>query len=98
MAVATLAGRTAVQATVELDDLLEEVTLREVKVNFWKRYRLRYPAEVMPADTLVSRCYREIDKRLLTVYNVWSVKNLMHQVTTTKKRKKVAGGLYLFED
>ena len=64
----------AVVSTVELDDPLEEATLREVKVNFWRRYKLRYPAEMVPSDTLVSRCYRELDKRLLSVFNVWTVK------------------------
>ena len=70
-------------------DLLEEGTLREVKVNFWKRYRMKYPSEVSPSDQLLSRCYREMDKRLLTVYDIWKVKTLLHQVMTTKKE---AGG------
>jgi len=29
-----------------MDDLLEDVTLRDVKVQFWKRYKLKYPVEV----------------------------------------------------
>ena len=90
-------GRQASTA-VELDDLLEEATLREVKVSFWRRYRLRYPAEVMPSDQLVSRCYRELDKRLLAVYNVWTVKTLMYQVTSNRKRKQVGTDLYVLED
>jgi len=85
-------------SVAELDDLLEEVTLREVKVQFWKRYRQRYPVEIYPADSLVSRCFRELEKRLLTVFNVRSVKNLMHQVTTTRKRKMLATDLYMYED
>ena len=83
---------------VELDGLLEDATLREVKLRFWKRYRLRYPAEVMPADSLLSRCFRELDRRLLTVFSVMTVKSLMHQVTNTKKRKLIADGLYMYED
>jgi hypothetical protein len=43
----------------------------------------------MPADSLVSRCSREMSKRMLTVYNVHGVKNLMHQITSNKKRKKL---------
>ena len=88
----------AASSIVELDDPLEEATLREVKVNFWRRYKLRYPAEIMPSDTLVSRCYRELDKRLLSVYNVWTVKTLMCQVTMSRRRKKVGTDLYVFED
>ena len=33
-------------SVAELDDFLEEGTLREVKVQFWKRYKVRYPVEV----------------------------------------------------
>ena len=68
------------EATIELDDPLEEAVLRDVKTTFWRRYRPRYPAEVIPSDTLVSRCHREIGKRLLTVFDVWTVKSLRHQV------------------
>ena len=90
-------GRT-VQHSVDLDDLLEEATLHDVKAQFWMRYRLRYPAEVMAADSLLSRCYRELERRLLTVFSVTGAKSLMHQVTNTKKRKLIAEGLYWYED
>ena len=43
----------------------------------------------MPADSLVSRCSREMSKRMLMVYNVNGVENLMHQITSSKKRKKL---------
>ena len=88
----------SVAHSVDLDDLLEETTLHEVKAQFWRRYRLRYPAEVMAADSLLSRCFREIDRRLLTVFSVMTVKSLMHQVTHSKKRKLIAEGLYWCED
>jgi hypothetical protein len=91
-------NRNTVSSVAELDDLLEEATLREVKVQFWKRYKAKYPVEVIPSDQLLSRCYREMEKRLLTVYDVWKVKNLLHQVMTTKKRKQVGTDLYTFED
>ena len=61
-------GTTGLQAlSADLDDLLEEATLREVRVVFWRRYRMRFPAEATPSDRLLSRCYRELDRRLLTV-------------------------------
>ena len=90
--------RNTVSSVAEMDDMLEEGTLREVKVQFWKRYKMKYPVEVIPSDQLLSRCYREMEKRLLTVYDMWKVKNLMHQVMTTKKRKQVGTDLYTFED
>ena len=56
----------------DLDDLLDESSLKDVKNEFWKRYKLRFPTEVTPADALISRCYREISRRMLMVFNVWS--------------------------
>ena len=91
-------NRNTISSIAQMDDLLEEGTLRSVKVNFWMRYKLKYPSEVCPSDQLLSRCYRELDKRLLTVYDIWKVKTLLHQVMSTKKRKKVGTDLYTFED
>ena len=57
--------RNTVSSAAELDDTPEEGTLREVKVQSWKRYKLKYPGEVNPSDQLLSRCYREMGKRLI---------------------------------
>ena len=54
--------------------------------------------EVNPSDQLLSRCYREMDKRLLAVYDISKVETPLHQVMFTKKRKQVATDLYTFED
>ena len=91
-------NRNNVSSVAELDDLLEEGTLREIKIQFWRRYKSKYPVEVSPSDQLLSRCHREMDKRLLTVFDIWRVKTLLHQVTTTKKRKQVGTDLYTFEE
>ena len=85
-------------STSEMDDLISDADLRTVKIQFWKRYKLRYPTEVMPGDQILSRLYRELDKRMLTVYDVWKAKTLMHQVSTSIKRKQVADGLFTYED
>ena len=37
-------------ALTDLDTLLEDAELRDVKQAFWKRCRMRFPAEVHPAD------------------------------------------------
>ena len=81
-----------------MDDLVEEGTLREIKLQFWKRYRMKHPVEIAPSDHLLSRCYRELRKRLLSVYDIWRVKTLRYQVMSTRKRKKVGIDLYTFED
>ena len=80
--------------TADLDDMLDDSQLNDAKQSFWKRYRTRYPPEIMPADSLVSRCSREMSKRMLMVYNVNGVKNLMHQITSSKKRKKLGTDLF----
>jgi hypothetical protein len=76
-----------------LDDVLDEATLRQVKVQFWKRYKSAYPAEVLPSDQLLSRCYREMEKRLLTVYDIEKVESFLHQVMTAKPRMKPGADL-----
>ena len=91
-------SRDTISSGAELDDLLEEGTLREVKVQFWKRYKTKHPVEVNPSDQLVSRVYREMDMRLLIVYDIRKVKTLLHQVISTKKRKQLGTDLYTFED
>ena len=78
----------------DLDDMLDDKALVDAKNAFWKRHKLRFPPEIMPADSLVSRCSREMSKRMLMVFNVHSAKNLKYQVTTSKKRKRLAADLY----
>ena len=41
-------SRNTISSVALLDELLEEGTLREVKVQFRKRYKLKYPVEVNP--------------------------------------------------
>ena len=55
---------------------------------FLSRYKLRFPAELLPADALTTRLSREVDRRLLTVMNIWSVKSMAHQRVTEPKKEK----------
>ena len=71
-------------SSVKPTDLIKKETLREVKMQFWERYRTKYPMEVSPSDQLLSRCYREMEERLLTVYDIRRVKTLSYRVATTK--------------
>ena len=47
-------SRNSTSTVAELDDLLCETDLRNVKIQFWKRYKLRYPADIMPCDQIIS--------------------------------------------
>ena len=91
-------SRNSASTVADLDDLLCDTDLRGVKLNFWRRYKLKYPTEIYPCDQIISRCYRELEKRMLTVYDMWKVKSLKHQVTTSNKRRKVADGLFTIEE
>ena len=44
----------------DLDDMLDDTQLNDAKHTFWRRYKMRYPPEITPADALVSRCSREM--------------------------------------
>ena len=77
-------GRSKVELS-DLDSLLADDELRDVKVAFWKRYHQRFPPEVHPSDSTVSRVSREMAKRVLCVFNIWKVKSLRHQLVTTQK-------------
>ncbi|CAJ1327947.1 unnamed protein product [Effrenium voratum] len=81
----------------DLDALLADGELRETKVAFWRRYRLRFPPEVHPSDSTVSRVSREMAKRMLCVFNVWKVRSLQFQLTTVQRKRKLAEGLYTEE-
>ena len=56
--------------------LLAKAELRDTKQQVSHRYNLRFPPEVHPADTTISRVAREMQKRMLCVYNIWRVKTL----------------------
>ena len=84
-------------ALADLDSMLEEGELRDAKTAFWLRYKMRFPAEVHPADAVVSRVARELSKRMLCVYNVWKVRSLQFQMGSSQKRRKVGEGLFTEE-
>ena len=78
----------------DLDAMMTDDELRDAKVLFWRRYKMRFPTDVHPADSTVSRVSREMDKRMLCVYSLWKVKSLQHQLHCTQKKRKLGEGLY----
>ena len=55
------------------------------------------PPEIHPTDTTISRVAREMQKRMLCVYNIWRVKTLQFQLTTSQKKRKLSDGLFIEE-
>ena len=88
--------RSRVQAS-DLDTLLDETELRDSKTAFWRRYRQRFPPEIHPADSTISRVSREMSKRMLCIFNVWKVKTLQHQLLTSQKKRKLGENLFTEE-
>lgn len=81
----------------DLDSMLPDTELRDAKLLFWRRYKLRFPPELHPSDSTVSRVARETEKRMLCVYNLWKVKSLQFQLHCTQKKRKLGDGLYTDE-
>ena len=84
-------------STADLDTLLQDSELRDFKLMFWIRYRLKFPPEIHPADATLSRVSREMTKRMLCVFSVWKVRSLQYQLHTTNKKRKLADGLFTEE-
>ena len=80
----------------ELDDMLSPQDLETRKVNFWQRHKMDVANEIYPADQLISRAAREMEKRMLLVYDVSVVRNLLYQLTTHKKKKQAVPGADLW--
>ena len=69
--------------------------MRDVKIAFWQRYKLWFPAEVRPSDMVVSRVSRELTQQVHAVrFQHLEVKNLKFQFTTVQKKRKLGDNLY----
>ena len=77
--------------------MLADSELRGLKETFWVRYQLRFPAEVQPSDSAVSRISRELSKRMPCIFDIWKVRSLQFQLGTSQKRRHLADGLYTDE-
>lgn len=82
----------------DFDALLPQPRLDGLQESFWNRYHMAFPPEIAPCDALVSRLAREIEKRMLTVRDIWATRPLAHQLRTSRKRLKVAEHLHFTAD
>ena len=79
----------------DLDTLLPEAELTDLRDRFWERYKLNFGVLVEPSDYLVSRLHKEMAKRLLQVPPVFKTKSLTHQLRAERKRKRISDELEL---
>ena len=95
---AYVSSREASRSRASADDLDEALAgneLADLKNTFFRRYRMTYPPDILPSDRLVSRLYREIQKRCLTMKDVLTVFTLFQQKTSAPKRQRLADNLYV---
>ena len=81
------------QDTMDMDNLLTASVLDDIEARHWARYKMTWPPEIAPADTLLFRTVREIEKRTLSVQMVFKVRTQAHQQRDVRKRTRVAEGL-----
>jgi len=75
---------------VDLDEMIPRPELDNLNVMHYTRYKLTWPPERAPADTLVSRYSKEVDKRLLCLGDMWKVRTQSHQQRAKRKKQRVA--------
>ena len=85
-------------SAAELDDLAEEGTLSEIKLQFWKRYRTKHPVEITPFRPFAVLLLQRTRETPPSVYDIWKVRTSHHQVMPTRKQKKADIDLYTFKD
>ena len=86
------------QDASDLDALLDQTALDQMAATFHGRYHMTYPPDIEPADLLVSRLTRELDKRLLSLREVWKVRTLSFQLKAQRKRRHLGEDLYMIMD
>ena len=81
----------AASADDDLDVLLPSDDLLALFNNFWKRYKVTFPPDRSPADSVVSRARKEILRRLLCVADVMKTKTQTHSSQPHSKKKESIG-------
>ena len=76
--------------TMDMDDLLAISVFDDIEACHWARYKMTWPPDIAPADRVISRIVRELEKRTLSVLKT---RTQAHQQRAVRKRTKVAEGL-----
>ena len=83
---------------VDLDEMLTQTELESLADTFWNRYRVKLPPALAPCDALVSRITKELNKRLLTLRDIWKTRSLSQQQRSSHKRMRIAEGVDLVQN
>jgi len=74
-----------------LDDPLPAKDLDMVRVIFWQRYRVKFPASIQPSDALLSRIIKEVKSRRLSLRPLSKVSSLTAARSGVKDIKILEG-------
>ena len=77
----------------EMDTLLPQPALDSLQDVFYRRYRVSWPAHMMPSDQVLSRLSKELDKRALTVRDIWKVRSQAQQMKAQRKKQSLGAGI-----
>ena len=81
----------------DMDMVLPQPELDNLQDAYWARYHLVWPPNVAPADTLVSRIFKEITKRALQTRDIWKTRNQMQYLRAQTKKTKLAGDIEIVQ-
>ena len=76
----------------DLDGLLPDAELSELRDGFHRRYKLSFAAAVEPSDLLVSRVFKELSRRMLQIHDVYKTRTLVHGFMASRKKQKLGEG------
>ena len=85
------------EEAVDLDAMLKSGDLKAMQARFWGRHKLVSPLQKMPGDTLLSRLWRELDKRFLHITDLLRIKGVAYERRAQARDKKVGDNLYAKE-
>ena len=82
------------EEAVDFDKPLGSEKLKKMHEAFWNRHRLTTPVTKMPGDLLISRLWKELDKRFLHQTDLLRIKGVMWERTSETTKKKAGENLY----
>ena len=81
------------QAT-DFDTPLDSNDIKDMVKRFWLRHKLKIMLEQMPGDLLISRIFKELEKRFLHITDILKIKGVKWERRVHEGKKKVAEHLY----
>ena len=82
----------------EEEQLLPATELDALKEAFYKRYHIKPTPAKFPGDRLISKMVKSLGRGQLEVFDLWSVRSLVHQRTHGAKRRRLAENIFIHEE